>query len=78
VRAVADSAQPLPKFRLSVREQGSWRLKEGSLEATGYLEWVVPGNAQVRVEWTRLAKPPSLNGVHRNGRKRSAAKPSRS
>jgi hypothetical protein len=71
VRAVADTADPMPRFRLLLHHADGWREQEGVLADLGHMEWEVPGNAAVRVEWRPQPKPEQLNGqVHGlNGQK---------
>jgi hypothetical protein len=71
VRVVPDNANLLPELHLSTRVRGRWQVREGVLADLGYLEWEVPGDANVRVEWTPSTKRPSRSDI---GRKVAAPK----
>jgi hypothetical protein len=66
VRITAENFDPLPEVRLFV---GTGRkLTKGRLTKFGYLEYEVPGDARIRLEWKRPAKPVSQSKPRNNGK----------
>jgi hypothetical protein len=59
VRVIATKYKPLPK--ITVRRDGLRKAVKGTLTSFGYLEYEIPGDAAVKVEWkveaVRVAKP---------------------
>lgn len=63
IRAVPATADPLPQFQLHRRDGNAWRECAGTLADLGYVEWEVPGDAVVRVDWKHSRVPERLNGT---------------
>jgi hypothetical protein len=81
IRIVAEDYAPLPSITFHL-EGNAPRLVDGELRALGYLEYLVPGNAQVQVAWTDrpafigTTPVPSRAGSSR-ARRRGARRPAR-
>lgn len=70
IRIVPTGLTPMPPVRLSIRQSDGWSPREGRLAELGYLEFELPGDAEVRIEW-RHRSDPAFNGQARNGRRRA-------
>jgi hypothetical protein len=70
VRIVPGDYTPLPRITLKSRRGRSLRTVEGQMVENGYLEFELPGNAQVQVAWRPVKKPRDAGGGERNGEAR--------
>ncbi len=52
VRIVAENYAPLPKFVVTLKDRHD-KAVDGKLQPLGYLEYVVPGDADVEVKWDK-------------------------
>ena len=53
VRIVPSNVLPLPPISLAVRTKRAWTTHEGQLTELGYLTYDLPGDAEVKLEWTK-------------------------
>jgi hypothetical protein len=67
VRIVPGDYTPLPSIQLKIRRARSLHVVSGNMVENGYLEFVVPGNADVVVSWSMDTSPAKSDHFARNG-----------
>jgi hypothetical protein len=67
VRVVPDDYNPLPQVTLKTRRGRTLQIMKGDVVENGYLEFKLPGNAEVVVTWRSESGTPRRNRAESNG-----------